>query len=446
LSDTLDDNTLLLEYMLGDDRSYVWLVSHQEVWSFQLPARSKIEAASGAVYSLLSQNEQATEIGKDPAKLATAISNLSESLLAPLADRLGSKRLLIVPDGVLQYVPFGTLTVARQTVPYGRLLSRPLVLDHEIINEPSASALALVLSQTANRRPTEKSVAIFADPVFAVDDTRIKYRESNSSRVAMGPVPNVEMTRALRDVGLENAQIYRLPSSRDEANAIIASAPWHTAFKAVDFDATRATAMALDLGQYRIVHFATHALLDNEHPELSGIVLSLVDEKGQQQDGFLRLHDIYNLKLPVELVVLSACQTGLGKDVKGEGLIGLTRGFMYAGASGIVASLWKVDDDATAELMKHFYDGLFNRGLTPAAALREAQLTLRQDKRWREPYYWAGFVIQGEYNQTVSGGYHRSMLKVVIIGSLLAIFLTILICAFLRRRRRSVSSYAIQSR
>jgi CHAT domain-containing protein len=168
--------------------------------------------------------------------------------------------------------------------------------------------------------------------------------------------------------------------------------------QALDFEASRTTALRPDLGEYRIVHFATHGMLNNIHPELSGIVLSLVDEAGRQRDGFLRLQDIYNLKLPAELVVLSACQTGLGKEVKGEGLIGLTRGFMYAGAPRIVASLWKVDDRATSELMKRFYQGLLGpEALRPAGALRQAQLSIWKQKQWRSPYYWAAFVLQGEW-------------------------------------------------
>ncbi len=166
---------------------------------------------------------------------------------------------------------------------------------------------------------------------------------------------------------------------------------------AVDFKASRATATSSALSHYRIVHFATHGVVDFEHPDLSGVVLSMVDEKGEPQDGYLRLHDIYNLNLPADMVVLSACQTGVGKQIKGEGLIALTRGFMYAGAFRVVASLWKVDDEATAELMAEFYKQMFTDGLKPAAALHAAQLNLSHQKRWRSPYYWAGFVLQGEW-------------------------------------------------
>src|SRR4029078_12525843 len=167
--------------------------------------------------------------------------------------------------------------------------------------------------------------------------------------------------------------------------------------KALDFAASRATATGPELAQFRLVHFATHGLINSQHPDLSGIVLSLVDEKGQPQNGFLRLYDIYNLKLNADLVVLSACQTALGKEIKGEGLVGLTRGFMYAGAPRVVASFWRIDDRATAEIMKRFYSAMLTDGLRTAAALRAAQISMLQDKRWQSPHYWAAFTIQGEW-------------------------------------------------
>ena len=203
----------------------------------------------------------------------------------------------------------------------------------------------------------------------------------------------------MREVRLTRDGLYlpRLDSTRREAEAILAAASPGDSFKAVDFDASRQTATRPDLSQYRIVHFATHGLLNNKHPEVSGIVLSLFDEQGQPQNGFLRLHDIYNLNLPADLVVLSACNTALGKEIRGEGIVGLTRGFMYAGTARVVASLWKVEDDATAELMTRFYHNMLKEGERPAAALRAAQVEMWNRKRWRAPYNWAAFVLQGEW-------------------------------------------------
>ena len=178
---------------------------------------------------------------------------------------------------------------------------------------------------------------------------------------------------------------------------IAAAAPANEFLTAVDFKASRALATSAELSQYRIVHFATHGLLNTKHPSLSGLVLSLVDERRQPQDGFLRLHDIYNLRLPAELVVLSTCQSGLGREMRGEGMIGVTRGFMYAGAKRVLASLWKVNDGATAELMKRFYAEMLKKNLSPAAALRAAQIEMWREQQWRAPYYWAAFVLQGEH-------------------------------------------------
>jgi CHAT domain-containing protein len=163
------------------------------------------------------------------------------------------------------------------------------------------------------------------------------------------------------------------------------------------FDASRAKATSPELAQYRNVHFATHGVLDSRQPELSKLVLSLYDEKGRPEDGFLRLNDIYGLHLNADLVVLSACQTALGKEIRGEGLIGLTRGFMDAGAARVLASLWSVEDRATAELMGDFYRAMLRDKLSPAAALRRAQIKMASSMGHRSPYFWAGFSLQGEW-------------------------------------------------
>ncbi len=191
--------------------------------------------------------------------------------------------------------------------------------------------------------------------------------------------------------------IPRLPFTRQEADRILAAAPAGANLKALDFRANRGTATRAELGRYRYLHFATHGGLDSERPGLSALVLSLVDEKGNPEDGFLRAHEIYNLNLPAELVVLSACQTGLGKEIKGEGLVGLTRGFMYAGAARVVVSLWNVNDRATAELMAKFYQKMLKENQRPAAALRAAQVEMWRQNLWQSPYYWAAFVLQGEW-------------------------------------------------
>jgi CHAT domain-containing protein len=189
----------------------------------------------------------------------------------------------------------------------------------------------------------------------------------------------------------------RLPYSRAEAEAVLKLAAPGGSRRALDFDASRTTALDPALGDYRIVHFATHGILNSQNPELSGLVLSLVDRTGAPQDGILSVQDVYSLDWSAELVVLSACQTALGEEIRGEGLVGLTRAFMYAGAARVIASLWSIDDEATAELMSRLYQGMLGRGLRPAAALREAQISLSRERRWRSPYYWGAFILLGEW-------------------------------------------------
>ncbi len=452
----LDDDSLLLEYMLGDQKSYLWAVTRADVSLFELPSRERIEDASRSLYKLLTANQPVASetfeqhqarLSEATSQIPAATAALSELVLGPVMNRLGTKRLLIVSDGALQYISFQALTTpsltengSAETAIRDSAERIPLLVDHEIINEPSASSLALVLSDAANRKAASKSVAVFANPVFEVDDPRVKPASSDpsleASRHSAEQSQNAQVKEAFRDIGLGDAlRIPPLPASREEAEAIMSLIPWRSGLKAVGFDASRATITGTDLGQYRIVHFATHGFVDYRHPELSGLVLSLVDDRGNPQDGFLRMHDIYNLKLPVDLVVLSACNTGLGKDVKGEGLIGLTRGFMYAGAGGVVASLWKVDDDATAELMKHFYEGMFAHGLSPAKALRDAQLTMWRQPRWHAPYFWAAFVLQGQYNQKEMARPGPTALQIGVIAAVI-FALSVTAGLFLRRRRK----------
>jgi CHAT domain-containing protein len=334
-------------------------------------------------------------------------------VLGPLAAKLAhdwrGRRLAIVAEGALQYVPFGALPLPGQ--PRDERLASPLVLTHEIVSLPSASILALLRDEGSHRGPAPKMAAVLADPVFAADDPRVGTARRGQRR----PVAPADQARAdavtaelpARDVATRALEPFtttgargalsRLPFTRMEAAAVAALAPAASVLRATDFDASLTLATSDRLADYRIVHFATHGLINSARPELSGLALSMVDAKGRNQDGFLRLNTIYNLRLSADLVVLSACQSALGKEIAGEGLVGLTRGFMYAGARRVIASLWQVDDVATAELMKRFYRGLLQERLTPAAALRAAQLELRGQPQWSSPFYWAGFLLQGDW-------------------------------------------------
>ena len=378
--EVLDRDTVLLEYALGDERSYGWVVSQDAHVLEELPARAEIEGVAQRVYERLVARLASTESGSlREAEIKRAdeefwleAARLSDMLIAPVLKHIAGKRLLVVTDGMLQYVPFSALPIPR-----GAAAPVPLLAEHEIVSLPSASVLALLRRETLKRAEAGKAVAVFADPVFESDDPRLRARG------------RPEPARA--------GHVRRLAATRHEADAIIAAAPAGLALKKTGFDASRVAALEPGLAQYRIVHFATHGIVDNEQPGLSGLILSLYDEKGQAQDGFLRLHDIYNLRLPAELIVLSACSTALGKPLKGEGLTGMVRGFFYAGAKRVVASLWKVDDEATGELMQRFYVEMLQAKRSPAAALREAQLEMWREDRWRAPFYWAAFSLQGEW-------------------------------------------------
>ena len=417
----LDPDTLLLEYSLGEERSYLWVVAQQSLKSYELPKREQVEKVARRFYELLTtrslfrpgENAAAKQqrIAQADSQLLEASGELSQMVLGPVASELGTKRLVVVADGALQYVPFGALQ--KPSVVSGQLSAaknsrtingrltvptyRPLVVDHEIISLPSASSLAVQRMGLANRKPRRDAVAVIADPVFSVSDERLKA----SVRIVepSGTPTSGASTRMIEHLADDSGKlvIRRLPFTRQEAEQILAVAPRVSNLKAMDFKANRITAISGELSKYRYVHFATHGFLDSERPDLSAVVLSLVDEQGKPQDGFLSAHDIYNLKLPAELVVLSACQTGLGKEIKGEGLVGLTRGFMYAGAARVVVSLWNVNDKATADLMTKFYEKMLKQGERPAAALRAAQVEMWKQKQWQSPYYWAAFTMQGEW-------------------------------------------------
>ncbi len=394
ISNGLEPGTMLLEYSLGNERSFLWAIEAGRIRSFVLPGQTKLEALARRVYGELSTVESgSTHQGE-------AAAELGRILLGPIwSDRRETvplRRLVVVPDGALAILPFAALPVPDPGKTWrapGTLL--PLLERLEVVSIPSATTLALQRQLLEGRAEAPKWAAIFADPVFAADDPRLR-AATGTPKKASGKTR--EMGSALRNADTRGPLVLeRLPATRREAEDLASLAPAGKVKLDLGLAASRDAALAADLRDYRIVHFATHAVADTQNPELSGLMLSQVDAEGHPREGFLGLSDIYELDLDAELVVLSGCKTALGKEVRGEGVMGLTRGFQYAGVPRVVASLWPVQDRATAELMTRFYRAMWRDHLPPAAALREAQRSLRRDPRYRDPYSWAGFVFQGDW-------------------------------------------------
>lgn len=422
----LDAETALLEYSVGEERSYLWLVTQSSFRTYELSGRGVIEPSARCVHRLITAYGEPPAAEDVDAELASCLgprlepyrriapdrlpirvrgerrdeielaydriaAGLAEAVLGAAArDGALPRRLAVVSDGALEYVPFAALPMpAEPTDP--TTSSRLVIDDHEIVRLPSASVLAVHRRQRIGPDSLPPGlVAIVADPVYGPDDPRVRREEPAAPAADADPL----VPQALRP-------LRRLDLSGDEAETIASLVPADRRLVIEGFDATRERVSRGDLGRYLYVHFATHGQVDTEHPKLSSLVLSRVDETGEIVDsGHLRLHDIYALDLDdVDMVVLSACETALGREVRGEGLMGLTRGFLYAGADRVAATLWQVQDLMTAELMKRFYSALFEQDRAPADALRQAQLAIRDadDGAHSFPYYWAGFVLQGEW-------------------------------------------------
>ena len=382
----LDPSTTLLEYALGEERSFLWVVAPHLVESYELPGRREIEAASREAY-------EGWRI-HDPRALradADAADRLSEILLAPAADRLAGQRLAIVADGALHYVSFAAL-------PHPAAPTEPLIARHEIVSLPSASALGVQRQVLAGRPPAPKTLAVVADPVFGEADPRFP-TFGDTAAPRKSPLTLAARNPVYRYSPSADRRLERLSWSRFEAESIAGRLAADQTFVALDFDAGLDAVRGNRLKGYRIVHFATHGIVESEYPELSALVLSLYDAQGRPREGFLRLPEIYNLELDAELVVLSGCETALGREIRGEGMVGLTRGFFAAGARRLVASLWRVQDRSAAELMDRFYRHLLEseEPMPPAAALRAAQLELMREPELRDPYHWAAFAVYGDW-------------------------------------------------
>jgi CHAT domain-containing protein/Tfp pilus assembly protein PilF len=412
----LSQDSLLLEYFVAEDRLYLFALTSQSDRSLQvveIPDKAAIEKA--AEFFQRKRFESASEMQRrfsyqNPA-FSQTVQFLSDKLLAPVKPLLQKRKIWIVCDGGLQRIPFAALPDPRKTsigagntkTSPGHGATRhssitPLIVEHELATLPSASTVAWLRKAIESHPPATEEIAIIADPVFSANDERVKGLAPQSipepatiTRRLRGDIKNKSVLR-LR--GEAESTLNRLPASRDEAMAIAKFATGRN-MVALDFDANREMVMSGRLSAYRYLHFATHSYVDDVFPGVSWLALSLVDRKGKEQSGYLRLNDIYQLRLNADLVTLGACRTGLGQQLRGEGMIGLTRGFIYAGAPRVMVSLWDVPDRETAQLMQIFYRNLLKQKLPVSEALRQAQMEMWRRAGTNAPFFWAAFSLQG---------------------------------------------------
>ena len=394
----LDDETLLLEFFLGEEESYLWVISNNEpLQMIELPPRDEIETTARAFYDLLTEPSGRVR----PETTAQAGDALSRLLFAEVKDEINAhERLVIVGDGFLQYLPFAALpNPAPESSPSSAAMQgefgshlNPLLLEHEVILLPSASALVAIRQDQPNRTEPEHELAMFANPVFS-------HKNSEAPGIALAEGFELTPNTELDDVEVLYSE---LPTTAEQLADIEPLIPASDRIQYLKHDADLEAALSPELGDYRIVHFATHGIFNSRAPERSGIVLSAISEEGILQPGLLSPTYAFNgMNLDsTELVVLSGCRTGLSNsDVTREGLTGLTGGLFAAGADRVVASLWSVQDTATQELMGRFYERMLDPeiNMTPAEALRDAQISMWNEPQWQTPYYWAAFTLQGEW-------------------------------------------------
>jgi CHAT domain-containing protein/tetratricopeptide (TPR) repeat protein len=400
IQELLDADTLLLEYALGRERSFLWVVGAASLEVVALPGREAIESAARAFYEAVSSPPDPGDERRRRRRQERGAA-LARMILGPVAGGLGNRRLAIVADGALHYVPFDLLPEVKAARRAGEAATdrepRPLLLRHEIVELPSAAVLAATRRERGQGGGAPRLAIVLADPVFESQDPRVAAAEAPAAAREAGRPAAKPGRGAPRDRTASVMHLGRLAFSRQEALSIAALASPGEVSTELDFDASRALALSGRLRDYRYVHFATHGVFDAARPELSALVLSRFDRAGQPQEGSIRLRDLYGLDLAADLVVLSGCQTALGREIRGEGLLGLTRGFLYAGAARVLASRWWIDDRATAELMGKLYRGLWLQHLRPAAALRQARLAVAAERRYHDPFFWGGLVLQGDW-------------------------------------------------
>ena len=390
-------DSVLLEYCLGEPRSYLWAVTKSEIAGFTLPPRNAIEDLARSLYEQVS-------IGRDAVVVARSkelARELAELLLRPVAEFMPGKRILVVADGDLALVPFAALPApssgrAPSQTPEAGLADEPLLgVVSELVYLPSASAAFYLRERQLNRKQASRLLALVGDPVFGVEDSRLRTMQTRSREAANTQRPARTGTASAED-RTDSASWPRLQRAGREIQDIVRSASGHSVLRVEGLAANRSFAVGPALSRYRILHFATHAFVDSELPDLSGLVLSQVDALGRPINGVLRAYEIRSLDLRADLVVLSACDTARGKKVRGEGIESLGRSFLAAGAAQTLVNLWKVEDDVAEAFMRRFYQAMLGEGHSPSEALLLAQRSIAVRPEWEAPYFWAGFSLLGE--------------------------------------------------
>jgi CHAT domain-containing protein len=394
----VDENTALVEYFTGKDTLFIFAITPN---AFEVAAVAKDSSFERHIEQL-----RQGLVAQDYAGYTQPAYWLYQILLAPVAEQIRGKNLLIIPDGALSAVPFEALLT--EQVAEGNLqdyMKLPYLINEHAISY-AYSATLLQQEQTRKNRATKHDYLAFA-PVFA-NGLPAGTRGAEFFKENLAPDSSQTAAVSATAAATASAPATRirgyLPSTKKEVTGIMDAFENHYGLFERWFDNKSRVYLEKDakeenlklagLGDYRYLHFATHGLVNEKNPKLSGLLLAQEDSTSKE-DGILHLGEIYNLNLKADLVVLSACETGLGQIAKGEGIIGLTRGFLYAGASNLLVSLWQVSDATTADLMVDFYDKMLG-GMSKSAALREAKLQMiRRHAEYARPYYWAPFILVG---------------------------------------------------
>jgi CHAT domain-containing protein len=387
----LKKDTLLLEYALGEDRSYLWAITPTTFEVFALPGQAQLEGLARQVRDSMASPK---EIKAETRAVSVKLSNL---LLGPVAARLGAKKLLIVTDGILDRISFAALPRPDASTAAAQVNSRLLIEAHEIVYEPAAMTL---LSPPGPRGETQRpapSIVVIADPIFNANHPQAAHCKKGEPREA-SPIAETSLTDQMAE------DLSPVPFGESERSAFSeavfgqqSSSLRHELF---GFQAKRSNVLADKLRMHTDVICYTHAVFNERDQEMTGLALSRLNKEcGAEKNFLLNLNDIYDLKLSADLVTLIACDTARNQTMRGFGLGGIARGFMYAGAARVMGTLWRVNGQASLELATRFYRNR-RAGQTAPQALRNAQLSFLNDNNseWRLPYYWSGFVLMGEVN------------------------------------------------